>query len=118
MLRKWKQTAEERSFRAIVALTPTTQPSPQTQGPDDADQQFVERLNLSASEDLEAVTVRLVAAAREDVAAFKRMPIWPRHAIALNLTMQDGQKGSVFDASALAAAAYCKRSKPYSHATN
>jgi hypothetical protein len=103
MLQKWKRTAEESSFRAIVALAVQSNPKTTEDAPDTADQEFIQRLNLPA-DDLDSVTRRLIAAAREDVAAFKRMPIWPPHAIALSLTMYDGEKARSFDVSGLAAA--------------
>ena len=104
ILQKWKRNAEESSFRAIVALTLPATPAPVPEGPDAADREFIGRLNLPASDDLDSVTIRCSAAAREDLAAFKRMPIWPQHPIALRLTINDGNKARSFDAPGLAAA--------------
>jgi hypothetical protein len=104
MLRKWKQTAEEQSFRAIVAPDAARDPRRRPTAPDTADRELIERLGLAAQDHLESVTSRLIGAAQTDVAAFKSMPGWPRHAIALNLRMTDGDIVRPFNVSALAAA--------------
>ncbi len=103
-LREWKQGAEERSFREILIRggAPDEQIEATVAGGPNGD--LIEALGLSAQEDLDSVTSRLMAAAKNDVTAFKRMPGWPRHAIALNLRMIHGGAVQPFDASALSAA--------------
>jgi hypothetical protein len=103
-LREWKRVAEERSFRAIVASG--TVPDQQTEATvaEGVSDELIEALGLSRQDDLESVTSRLVVAAKNDVAGFKRTPGWPRHAIALNLRMTHGGSVQAFDASALSSA--------------
>ena len=72
--------------------------------PDIADRELIERLGLPAQDDLQSVTSRLLDAAQNDLVAFKRMPGWPRHAIALNLRMTDSNSVRAFNVSGLAAA--------------
>jgi hypothetical protein len=91
MLRKWKQTAEASSLRTILTLKKavaagmTGTPAP-------------------APEDVSAVTAKSVEAAKGDLEGFKREASWPRHAINLNLRMNDGKAARAFDISAVAAA--------------
>ncbi len=101
MLRKWKQTAEERSFRDILAPN-AARNRREPAAPDSAESKLIEKLGLPAQDDLESVTVRLIAAAMADLNAFKGTPGWPRHAITLNLRMTTGGSIRAFHASALA----------------
>jgi len=102
MLRKWKQKAEEQSFRAIVASNSARNRRVESGAPDGPESKLVEDLGLPPHDDLDSVTVRLIAAARADLNAFKATPGWPRHAIALNLRMVTGDSVRAFRASALA----------------
>jgi len=104
MLRKWKQTAEDQSFRAIVAPYAARSQRLAPIALDTADRELIETLGLPAQDDLEAVIGRLIGAARADLNAFKGTPRWPRHAIALNLRMTTGDSVRAFHASALAEA--------------
>src|SRR5262249_25001687 len=101
MLRKWKQKAEEQSFRAIVAPNAPRNPWAEP-APDNSETGLVETFGLSAQADLGSVTLRLIAAAQTDLYAFKGSSGWPRHAIALNLRMTTGASVRAFHASALA----------------
>lgn len=104
MLREWKQTAEDRSFRAIVAPYAGRGQRIEPTALGTADREVIETLGLPAQDDLESVTVRLIGAARVDLNAFKSTPGWPRHAITLNLRMTTGDSVRAFHAAALAAA--------------
>jgi hypothetical protein len=104
MLRKWKQTAEDQSFRAIVAPYAARSQRLAPIALDTADRELIETLGLPAQDDLEAVIGRLIGAARADLNAFKGTPRWPSHAIALNLRMTTGDSVRAFHASALAEA--------------
>ena len=102
MLCKWKQTAEEQSFRAILAPNATRNRRVERTAPDTAESKLIEKLGLPDQDDLESVTVRLISAAQADLAAFKGSPGWPRHAITLNLRMTTGDSVRAFHAAALA----------------
>jgi hypothetical protein len=103
-LRQWKQTAELRSFRALVAQPSehTEHPTPETLDP--AVQDHVNRLGLPPGDDIQSILDRMMRAAEADLQAFKRMPGWPQHAIALNLRMTEHESERAFDISGLAAA--------------
>ena len=101
MLRKWKQTAEELSFRAILAPNATRNRRVEPAAPDAAESNLIQKLGLPAQDDLESVTVRLIRAAQADLNSFKCSPGWPRHAITLNLRMTIGDCVRAFHASAL-----------------
>jgi len=104
MLRGWKQAAEEQSFRAIVAAPQEARDQrPTPVAPNIGEPEPSERPDLAAQDDLESVTLRLISAAQTDLAAFKRLPGWPRHAIALNLRMTGGSSERAFDIFGLAA---------------
>jgi hypothetical protein len=103
-LRKWKQTAEDQSFRGLVAPYAARSQKLAPTAPDSADSKLIENLGLPAQDDLESVTARLIIAAQADLNAFKGTPRWPRHAIALNLRMTTGGSVRAFHASALAEA--------------
>jgi hypothetical protein len=104
MLRKWKCDAEKRSFQAIVA--PGAQRDQQVAAAtiDAAVKVLIDRLGLPAEDDIDTVAARLIAATANDIAAFRRMAAWPRHAVALNLRMTDGENERAFHVSGLAAA--------------
>jgi len=104
MLQTWKRDAERRSFQAIVA--PGAQRDQQVAAVtiDAAVKVLIVRLGLPAHDDIGTVAARLIAAVATDVAAFKRMAGWPRHAVALNLRMIDGDNERAFQVSGLAAA--------------
>ena len=70
---------------------------------DTDDRPIIEGLGLSAGDDLQSVTTNLLDAAKTDLVAFKRMPGWPEHAIALDLKMVDRNNTHAFDVSSLAA---------------
>jgi hypothetical protein len=86
-LHEWKRSAEARSFRALVTARPLQLGPPAPGGALPVD-------NSGG---------RLIDASRRDLAAFKRMPAWPRHPVALNLHMRDGA-GRIFTTFGLAAA--------------
>ena len=104
MLRAWKEAAEKQSFRAIVAPHTARDRRGGPVSPDIADWERIETLGLPPQDDLQSVTLRLLGGAQNDLVAFKRMPGWPRHAIALNLSMTDGNSVRAFNVSGLAAA--------------
>jgi hypothetical protein len=103
-MRKWKRDAERRSFQAIVA------PGAQRDQPvvaatiDAAVKVLINRLGLPEEDDIDTVAARLIAAAANDIAAFRRTAGWPRHAVALNLRMTDGENERAFQVSGLVAA--------------
>jgi hypothetical protein len=103
-LREWKQLAEERSFRAIVARGGVAGEQIGATVPETVSDELIEAFGLTAEDDLESVTSRLKAAAKNDVAVFRRMPGWPRHPVALNLRMIHGGAVQPFDAGALSSA--------------
>lgn len=91
MLRKWKQTAEENSLRTILTLKKALDAR-------------VTGTAALANKDISSVTAKSVKAAKADLEGFKRVASWPRHAIRLNLRMNDGKLARAFDISAVAAA--------------
>ena len=103
MLRKWKRSAEIQAFLALAAPHLTRDQRIARAGPDTVDREL-ELLGLTAQEYLESVTLPLIGAAQNDLAAFKHMPRWPRNAITLNLRITDGDHKQTFNASGLAAA--------------
>ena len=90
MLRKWKQTAEENSLRTILTLK--------------KEKVGTTAVPVPGTEDISAVTDKLVSAAKADLDGFKRQASWPQHVISLNLRMNDGKIAQAFDISAVAAA--------------
>lgn len=94
MLRKWKQQAEQKSFRAIVALSALRDTEPTT----------IAHARSAEEENLSSIVDTLIEAARTDLEGFKREGSWPRHAVALNLRMNDGKVARAFDIAALAEA--------------
>jgi hypothetical protein len=104
ILRKWKLDAERRSFLAVVAPGVQRDEHVAAAVIDAAVEALIARLGLPAADDIDTVATRLIAAAAADVAAFRRMAGWPRHALALNLRMTDDENERAFQASGLAAA--------------
>lgn len=105
MLREWKRTVEKQSLQSILTLSPAPDQRLSPAVPDTEDRELIERLNLPARDhDLESLTSRLIRAAQSDLSAFKHMPVWPRHSIALNLRLTDGDSVRAFNVSALATA--------------
>jgi hypothetical protein len=102
MLGKWKRTAEEESFRAIIAPSAARNQLIEQAEPETADDRLIESLGLPPQDDLESVTARVITAARADLNAFKGTRRWPRHAITLNLRMTTGDSARAFHASAVA----------------
>lgn len=88
-LLKWKQAAEDQAFGALIAATVAYDQRVKSAPPETAVQELIEQL---------------ISAAQADLAAFKRMPGWPLHAIELNLRMIDSESVRTFNVSALAAA--------------
>jgi hypothetical protein len=88
-LRRWKLEAEKCSFEAIVAPVASRDQRPEPAVLDAVVQERIARLGLSAQDDIESVTTRLLAMAATDLAAFKRMPGWPRHRVGLNLRITE-----------------------------
>ena len=58
----------------------------------------------SATKDVSSFTAKSVKAAKADLEGFKHEAFWPRHAISLNLRMNDGKLARPFDISTVAAA--------------
>ena len=104
LLRKWKRDAEKRSFQTIVAPGALRDQQVADATIDAAVKALIDRLGLPAGDDIDTVAPRLIAAAAADIAAFRRMASWPRHAVALNLRMSDGDNERAFHVSGLAAA--------------
>ena len=100
ILRKWKHKAEENSFRAIVTLKPSRD-LPVTREVSEA---VTDELQQPARDEISSVSRQLLDAARLDLNGFKRTGSWPRHAIPLNLRINDGKIARAFDISALATA--------------
>ncbi|MDG6025714.1 MAG: hypothetical protein E3K40_03180 [Candidatus Brocadia sp.] len=86
-LLSWKRLAVRRSFLEVVS----SKPSP------------VGAL-LADDEDVQTAVDLLLDYSKSDLTAFKHMPGWPSHAIALNLKMVDEKSTEVFTASGLASA--------------
>ena len=103
MLHEWKRLAEERSFRE-VALGGVAGEQIVATVAERLSDELIEAFGLTAEDDLGSVTSRVMVAAKNDVAVFKRMPGWPRHPITLNLRMIHGGAVQPFDASALSSA--------------
>src|SRR5258708_5287430 len=90
LLRQWKGTAEEKAFVAIASATEgQVHPAGITVELDEADREAIRGLGLPKEDDLDTVTLRLRAAAKVDIQAFKGVRGWPRHSISLNLQTRD-----------------------------
>jgi hypothetical protein len=102
-LREWKKTAEERAFREITTIAPSSHPAvDQLFAPDQANGDLVSSLGLVARYDIEAVANPLRNAAKADIEAFKRLPGWPVHPVALGLTSEDRDGRRTLDFSGIA----------------
>ncbi len=87
-LRTWKRQAEARSFHALMAGMSGGGPgSGFLLDPGDGIDIRL-RFNLAVDEDLVALKAGLLAAAREDAAAFRRTRYWTEHAIELKLRLK------------------------------
>jgi hypothetical protein len=105
MLREWKTQAERRSFEALVGLGEAARALQNPQQRDVAAHELSERLGFSPDQNVDTIAARVLEASIADLAAFKRMPGWPRHPVSLNLRMKDGANARPFHVSGLAAAA-------------
>ena len=96
MLHQWKRQAEERSFRKIMmpALFLSTA----------VDHPSGEKIDTVVDKDIASIAKKVLEAAKQDLAAFKNTPGWPRHAIQLNLRMSTKEGSQTFDSSAIATA--------------
>lgn len=103
-LRQWKQGAIEASARAILTLQRRATPSVADELLDDENRERVGQLRLPTQDDVTSVTVRLRAAARNDVASFKRALGISAAALELNLKLRDGDNVSTFSVRGLASA--------------
>lgn len=86
-LLSWKRIAEQRSFTEVVS----SKPSPV-------------RALLVDDEDVQTSADLLLDYSKSDLSAFRNMPGWPSHAIALNLKMVDEKRTEVFTACGFASA--------------
>jgi hypothetical protein len=102
-LRAWKKEAESEAVDAITRLQVPRQPTV-VSAPDAEDVDFGQSLRLPAEDTVEAVTARVLEAARADLEAFKRMPGWPQHPIVLDLTLVEHNNAQPFDVARLALA--------------
>lgn len=102
-LHAWKKAAESEAADAITRLH--VPPPPEVvSAPDAEDVEFGQSLGLPAEDTVEAVTARVLEAARADLEAFKGMPGWPQHAIVLDLTLVEHSNARSFDVTRLALA--------------
>ncbi|KRD79720.1 hypothetical protein [Lysobacter sp. Root983] len=102
ILRTWKRQAEDRSFHALMAgMAGASQVRGFQLDPGEGID-IRHRFNLGVDEDLVALKVSLVAAAREDVAAFRRTRYWTEHAIELKLRLKGDVDADSFSAHDLA----------------
>lgn len=100
-LRAWKAEAETIAFDAITsgALDRVVAVGVRSGEPSNAASE-----PPTGFHPIEAVSSRLIQAARNDIEGFKRSPGWPKHPIPLALRMTEGGNRRVFDANALAEA--------------
>lgn len=103
MLRKWKKAAEIQVFLSLAAPHLTRCQLFPPAAPETLEREL-EQLGLSVQEYFDSVILPLISAAQRDIAAFKNMPGWPLHPIALNLRISDGDYKQAFNISGLAAA--------------
>ncbi|WP_050570490.1 ATP-binding protein [Xanthomonas arboricola] len=100
ILRIWKRQAEDRSFHALMAGMAGASQMRGLQIDPGEGIDIRHRFNLAVDEDLVALKASLVAAAREDAAAFRRTRYWTEHAIELKLRLKgdaDADSFSVHD---------------------
>jgi hypothetical protein len=102
-LRAWKTGAESEAADAITRLQ-APRPPKVVSAPDAEDLEFRKSLGLPAEDTVEAVTTRVIEAAKADLEAFKGMPGWPEHPIVLDLTLVEHSNARPFDVPRLALA--------------
>jgi cytochrome c553 len=102
-LRAWKKVAESEVADAITCLQ-VPRPPKVVSAPDAEDVEFGQSLGLPPEDTVEAVTARILEAARADLEAFKGMPGWPQHPIVLDLTLVEHSNARLFDVARLALA--------------
>lgn len=102
ILRTWKRQAEDRSFHALMAGMAGASQMRGFQVDPGQDIDIRHRFNLAVDEDLVALKTSLVAAAREDAAAFRRTRYWTEHAIELKLSLKGDADADSFSAHDLA----------------
>jgi hypothetical protein len=103
-LRAWKRAAESEAADAITRLQPIRQRAPIGSPADDEDADFARSLGLPGRDNIDAVTTRVLDAAKADLAAFKRTGGWPAHPIILDLTLIERKNARPFDVARLALA--------------
>lgn len=90
LLREWRRKAEERAFVAIASTSENQDRSAMfTVELDEADRALIQGLGLPTNDNIEAVTLRMLTAAKADINVFKGVRGWPRHSISLNLYTKD-----------------------------
>lgn len=102
ILRTWKRQAEDRSFHALMAGMAAGSLAHGFQLDPGEGIDIRQRFNLALDEDLVALKASLVAAAREDAAAFRRTRYWTEHAIELKLRLKGDADADSFSAHDLA----------------
>jgi hypothetical protein len=102
ILRTWKRQAEGRSFHALMAGMAGASQMRGFQIDPGEGIDIRHQFNLAVDEDLVALKASLVAAAREDAAAFRRTRYWTEHAIELKLRLKGDADADSFSAHDLA----------------
>lgn len=102
-LRTWKRQAQVRSLQALMAGMAGTGPSRGFLLDPGDGIDIWHRFNLAVDEDLVALKASLLAAAREDAAAFRRTRHWTEHAIELKLRLKGDADTDSFSTHELAA---------------
>lgn len=104
ILRGWKKQAVERAFKDVVTSGRSDfTPRPRFDS-DQADLDFLNKLDLPTGDTIEAVFDRAAIAAANDIAAFRNAREWPSHTIALNLTARETAASVSVDLNGLAKA--------------
>lgn len=86
-LRFWKRVAERKSFTEVVSSKPCPVVA-----------------TLANDEDVQTAADLLLDSSKLDLSAFRNMPGWPPHAIALNLKLVDEKRTEIFTACGLSSA--------------